>query len=330
MYRPLPLAAALAAGCFAILLGPASAQTASYTLSRDACNGDPVTRCLAQNDTPPLSLYATSLPADYAFALVNTQPVAIQVLGFEIWTSSISGVPETAPTRFYRDASGAGATVGTVPAATPVATGTITVGGYNTWWSTSVYPAPIVQPGEVFWVGFFPGSRIAPPMNANASTSPPAPSVQRQSNINNNAWLPLVAPGYPALRVRCTSDTVAVPQLTNLDLPRLGLPFRLQVGTGSPQTPAIVMWSLSASYWSGLPLPFNLSGMGAPDCFVHQGNEYANFLVTDAAGVAVQTVTMPSAAGLAGVTFYHQAALWSSANALNLVTTNLGKAVLGP
>lgn len=125
--------AALAASLAAFLVPAAIAQTPTYTTTRDACNGAPVGRYLTQNDVPPLSLWFSSSPSDYAFAVVNTQPFAVQVLGFEFWTSSISGSPETVTSHLYQDASGPGATVPTVPAAVPVANGSITVNGFNTW-----------------------------------------------------------------------------------------------------------------------------------------------------------------------------------------------------
>lgn len=312
----------------AALTQSAMAQTPTYTVTRDACMGDPVVRCLAQNDQPPLSLWYSTSPSDYAFPVVNNLPYPVQVLGFEFWTSSVTGVAETVSSHLYRDASGAGAIVPTLPAAQPTASGSITVNGYNAWWSTSVYPAAVLQPGEVFWVGFFATSRISPPINQNG-TGAVAGAVHRRANVNNNAWLPYSTNGFPAIRMRCTSPAPAVPQLGNLDLPRIGQPFRLSVTNGFPTTPVFMVWAVNSTSWGGQPLPFNLSGMGAPDCFVHTSSDATLLLITDPSGQVTQTVTLPNNPGLVGVTVYHQAALFSNVNALNLVTTNMGRAVLG-
>jgi hypothetical protein len=312
-------------GC--LVPATAVAQGATYLTTRDACNGDPVTRCIAINDQSP-SLSISSSPSDYAFAVVNPLPMPIQILGFELWTSSNTGSLETVPSRIYEDATGPGATVPTMPAATPIATGSISVNGYNTWWSTSVYPAPILQPNQAFWVGFFPGSRISPPINLNGSTFV-APVYRRQSNINNNAWLTFAANGFPAVRVRCTGFSAPVPMLTNLDLPRIGQQFRLSMGTTHPFSPAFVVWAFNSTNWVGLPTPWNLAGMGAPDCFVHTSTDFSMFLLTDALGQATQTVVLPPSPWLVGFTFYNQGALFSPLNALGFTTTNMGRGVIG-
>lgn len=306
----------------------AAGQAPSYVLTRDACNGMPVTRCITQNDLPPLSLWSSSSPSDYAFAVYNNQPVPIQVLGFELWTSSITGVAETVSSHVYEDVVGPTATIPTVPAATPLTSGSITVGGYNAWWSTSVYPPALIQPGQAFWVGMFASSRIAPPINQNAATA--GATFHRRANVNNNAWLPYTANGAPALRIRCADPSLAVPHLSSPDLPRLGQPFRLSAATGLPFTPAFVVWAFSGTNWSGLPTPWNLAGMGAVDCYVHTSMDFSMFLLTDGAGVATQNAAIPNAPGLVGVTFFNQAALFSTVNALGFVTTNMGRGAIGP
>lgn len=304
-----------------------AAQTATYVTTRDGCNGNPVARCLWQNEQP-MSFQFLSQPNDYAFAVLNTSTAPLQVLGFEMFTVSVTNATEVAPTYLYSDASGPGATVHTVPANTPIATGSISVSGFQSWWSTSVYPPPVVQPGEAFWIGFNPQSRIAPPMNGSGGPGPAA-TRYRRPNINGGAWTLLSAPGEPAFRLRCTAATPAVPVMTALDLPRTGQQFRLGISGGVPFSASFLAWALNPFSWQGMPTPVNLAMFGVPDCFIYSSTDVALLLVLDAQGNATFSTVLPASTALRGVVFYNQAALAGFPNPFGLVTTNLGRGVVG-
>lgn len=307
-------------------IASASAQTPTYVTTRDGCNGAVVAQCLTQN-TAPLSPLFYSQPYEYAFAVTNTSGAPIRVLGFDFYTASVSGSPEVAEAFLFEDATGPGANAHSLPATTAIAQGTMTVNGFNSWWSVSVYPAPLIQPGQAFWIGFNPRSRVSPPMNASG-TPGPATSVYRAPNINGNRWTNLTAPGQPAWRIRCTGPA-AVPVLSNLDLPRVGQQFRLQITGGDPNSVGFVIWALSGSNWNGLPTPFDLAPFGAPFCFVHTSTNESLLLLLDPAGTGQFAAMLPANNALLGVQFFNQAAVSTTANSLTLLTTNMGRGVVG-
>lgn len=306
---------------------PLVGQTASYVATRDACNGAPVVRCLQQNESP-MTFSFTSQPYDYAFAVTNTSGAPVQVLGFELFTRSVTNAVEFAPSSFYRDVSGAGALVHTRPATVAEASGTIRVAGFGSWWSTSIYPAPIVQPGEAFWIGFDPQARIAPPLNASGLPGA-APSYYRRPNVNNNAWTVLTAVGEPAFRLRCTSPA-AVPWLQALDLPRPGQQLRLSLQSpATPGTVTFLFWSLDSLQFLGLPTPVDLSIFGASDCFAYTASDVPVVFVLDAQGNGVFSTVLPANNALLGLAFFNQAAVAAPLTPLGFVTSNLGSGVVG-
>ncbi|MBK8095575.1 MAG: hypothetical protein IPK26_00600 [Planctomycetes bacterium] len=315
-----PIGAAFAA------MAAAVAQTPTYVTTRDGCNGATVGQCLTQN-TAPLSPLFYSQPYEYAFAVTNTSGAPIRVLGFDFYTASVSGSPEATDAFVFEDATGPTATTHSLPATIAIAQGTMTVNGFNSWWSVSVYPAPLIQPGQAFWIGFNPRSRVSPPMNASG-TPGPAPSVYRAPNINGNRWTASTAPGQPAWRIRCTGPA-AVPVLTALDLPRIGQPFRLQTSGGDPSSVGFMIWALNGSNWNGLPTPYNLAAFGAAHCFLHTSSNEALLMLLDPAGSGVHTASLPANNALLGVQFFNQAAVSTNANSLGLLTTNMGRGVVG-
>jgi hypothetical protein len=293
---------------------------------RDGCNGAPVSQCVVQN-AAPMQFQMTAQPYDYAFAVVNVTGAPLTVLGFDLYTASATNAPETAPTFIYRDLSGSGGTgfVHTEPDTQPVATGTIQVNGFPSWWSTSCYPAAVMQPGECFWIGFNPQTRISAPMNV-AGAPGPHPDKYRRPNINNNAWTTFTTNGHSAFRLRCTVPPAEVARLQNTGLPQSGQQLQLTMSGGVAISGAFLIWAFNATSWSGVPLPFNLAGIGAPDCFNYTSTDVALFLLTDAQGRASFTTVVPP---LPGFVFYNQAVLASPGNPLGLVTTNAGRGVIG-
>lgn len=164
-FAPLARRALLASLFLGVCGADASAQVvASYTLGASGCNGSAQSSCLTLNDLNPV-LQVASLPNEYAYPVINTSAVAIQVVGFEIYTQSNTGNLERGITRLCLDNSGPNATVLTQPAAALYAQGTIEVGGTAGWYATTVVPPLVVLPGEVFWFTCEAFARIAPPQH---------------------------------------------------------------------------------------------------------------------------------------------------------------------
>ena len=89
--------------------------------------------------------------------------------------------------------------------------------------------------------------------------------------------------------------------------------------------PAVLTLGSSTTTWSGLPLPFDLSTLGAPGCSVRNDVAFTLPGTTQAgsAGSVVLNVGIPQDPGLAGALFHTQIFfLDATANALGLFATN--------
>ncbi len=115
-----------------LFIATATAQTASYTLFAEGCNGAAVSNCSSLNDVNPVMAVA-SLPNDYAYPVINTTGTTIQIAGFEIFTTTNTANTETGKTGLIYDPSGPTATMQTRPDPANVANGTITVNPAQGW-----------------------------------------------------------------------------------------------------------------------------------------------------------------------------------------------------
>lgn len=119
-----------------------------------------------------------------------------------------------------------------------------------------------------------------------------------------------------------------VPQLfaINNDIPRTGSLFEAQVNNLPWNAPTFLLFGLSNTNSSGLPLPFDLSVAGAPGCTLLTSID--NILpLTNVLGSAVWSLQMPH---LPGASFYLQAVPFeTSANSLGVALSNGGHGLLG-
>lgn len=313
------------------LLAPvALTQTqASFTPYGTACNGMPSSRCLAQNDGGP-NLTVASLPNEYGYPVINTTSSAIQVIGFDIYTVTNTAATETVNTAVLRDDAGAGSLTHTLPAFTAEALGTITVDAVQGWYSTTTYPPMTIQPGEAFWIAHDCFSRVAPAENNGGVPGPAAPHWRRPT-YNGNNWQASSSVTNPIFRIQCLTGSPTAPALLATSLPQLGGSFTMQVSGGTPNLPAFLIFSLDNTQWLAMPTPVDLVLFGAPDCFAYTANEIVSLVLLDAAGQGASApLAIPNDPSLDGVTWWNQAATISpGANALDLLVTNAGTAVVG-
>ncbi|MCB9885388.1 MAG: hypothetical protein H6838_07840 [Planctomycetes bacterium] len=318
----------------AILLGltvPAFAQTvASYTLYGEGCNGAASNNCLSLNDVNPVFTLA-SLPNEYAYPVINTTGIPIQIVGFEIYTQTNTSQTETVNTGLLYDNSGPTATVHTSPAATNVANGTITVDASPNWYSTSVYPPITIPAGGAFWFHVDAYSKVAPPQHSTTGGVPGPTNNYYRRPSNNMVWTNSVSVARQIFRIHCKPATPTVPSLAATGAPQLGTNFSLQVSGGTPNLPAFVIYAFDNTQWLTLPTPVDLALFGAPNCFNQTSNDFVSLLLLDAAGQGTTLpLAIPSAPAFNGLTWYNQAAaLTPGVNAIDLLVTNAGTAVVG-
>lgn len=323
--NPPRILAAVAAASASIL----AQNTATYSVYGTGCNHGPVSSCIAQNDQNP-SLRLATLPNEYAYPVVNNSGLPMQIVGFDVYTQTNTNIAEVGISGIFPDASGAGATAFTSPAATPLATGLLTATGTAGWCSTITTPTVTVMPGETFWLGLEAFSRIAPPQ-MNGGNAGPTACWWRRPNYLANAWVVSGSVYNPILRVRCADVGSPVPILTATGVPQLGQSMTLNVGGGTANLPAFMIFALGDAQWLSMPIPVSLAPFGAPACQVWTSSDSFQLLVLDGMGQATMSLTVPNNAGLAGFRFYNQvAALSPGSNALSLAFSNAGRALLNP
>mgnify|MGYP001195898616 CR=1 FL=1 len=317
--------------CLLLLSVAAVAQTtATFVPYGVGCNGAAISSCLSLNDTNP-TFQLASLPNEYAYPVVNTSGNAIQIVGFEIYTQTNTGLVETVNTGVLFDNSGPNATVHTTPAATNVANGKITVTGTQGWYTTTVYPPVTIPAGGAFWFHVDAYSKVAPPQHTVAGgVAGPLNNYYRRPS-NNMVWTSSVSVARQIFRIHCAPATPTVPSLLASQPPRLGQSFRLDVSGGQPNLVGFAIWSFDNTQWANFPTPVDLALFGAPTCFNYTSAEQVVTLVLDASGSAsTPLLTLPTATAFSGLTWYNQAAMISpGVNSLSMLFSNAATAVVG-
>ena len=305
-------------------------STATYEYYGEGCNGVTRTDCLRLNDQNPVMTVA-SLPNEYAYPVVNTTGAAIQVVGFEIYTVSNTGGVETGRTGILWDVGGPTATVHTQPDATNIANGTITVGGAQGWYSTSVNPPITVPAGTAFWFHVDAYSTIAPPQHSTAGgVAGPTTNWWRRPNFSNYGWTSSVSVARQIFRIHCLPAAPAVPSLTVDQPPRLGQTITYTVGGGIPGGLGFCVFGFSGSQWAGMPTPVDLAFLGAPGCAMYTSTDIVIPMPLDPAGIGSVGLGVPATPGLAGASIYNQAGvLRPGVNPLGTLFSSAGVGVLG-
>jgi PKD repeat protein len=134
--------------------------------------------------------------------------------------------------------------------------------------------------------------------------------------------------GYGYLGNGCANSLGAVSGLSSTSAPTVGGTLSVDVDN-LPQDVAIMVlgWSTSSSVFG--PLPFDLTGLGAPGCFGLVSPD-SNTLLIGSAGTATYTLSIPNLPALVCAPIYNQAlVLDGAANALGAVMSDAGTGIVG-
>jgi PKD repeat protein len=91
--------------------------------------------------------------------------------------------------------------------------------------------------------------------------------------------------------------------------PNLGNPlFALHLGNSAPSSACLLLGGTRRDYWAaaGLPLPIDLTPIGAAGCWIHAAAEASVGLGTDPTGHGATPMPVPAQPSLAGTWFYFQ------------------------
>jgi subtilisin family serine protease len=299
---------------FDLGLGPIAGQ---YTVYGTGCTGSGQggggPACVTSN--PNTTSLSNLAGGNGAFAFPGLSASNITVTGFEVFMSG-NGVLNTA--LYLADATGR-------PQGTALATSTLTLTPTAGWHNT-VFTPTVIAGGQNFAIEFsgLPGGSFLPIGNGGTlATHFYKPPTQATYNgpFNSQAW---------AWKVNCgTGGGGSVPVLSATGVPLINASFQVNLAAANASSPAVMLLGVSDTVWSSIPLPFDMTPLGAPNCFVLASGEVVLPNVTNAAGQASQTVAVPNSNALVSRQLFNQWAIIDPANTLGLVTSNGGRATIG-
>ncbi|MEZ5964673.1 MAG: S8 family serine peptidase [Planctomycetota bacterium] len=112
--------------------------------------------------------------------------------------------------------------------------------------------------------------------------------------------------------------------------PRINSSFTVNLTYARPSTSAFMFLGVSNSSWLGIGLPFNLTGLGAPNCFLRVSGEVVASVPVGATGTGGFTLALPNATNLIGAAVFSQfLVLDPPINTLDLVASNSLRIVIG-
>jgi hypothetical protein len=267
----------------------------------------PIGSCQSLNSLGGPLLNTTSA-ADYCYRVSNGVPGTLA--DFDIYTRSTTGAPVTVPAYIYGLA-------GSYPSATPIATGSITVGAAPGFY-TATFPAPVAT-GSVFFIGLDTTNQDIVLSDMSAGTyglgyTRASPATSWSYQLMKPSW-----------NVRCTTlPLFPVPVLDTDALPLIGSTYNLSLTNGVPSSAAVLVSGLSSTGPVGVPLP------GAPGCDLYATPTALDVTLISAAGTASSPITIPNSTVFTGIIAYHQwAVLDVGANQLGIVMSDAGVATVG-
>jgi len=268
--------------------------------------------CLSSN--PNTTSIAALAGGAGSFAFPALPVGNITVTGFEIFTRG-SGSVQTA--LYLADSAGR-------PQGAPLATSTLTFGSTDGWYATVFPPTPITG-GQNIAIEFtgLPASAFLNIASSGTNSThfykPPGATAYNGPFVSQ-PW---------AWKINCGSVGGAVPALSATGVPEIGNSFQVNLAFANASAPVVLSLGASDTLWLGVPLPFNLAPLGAPNCFVLCSTDVLLPNVTNPAGGASQQLTVPNSGVLVSRTFFNQWTIADPATRLGLVTSNGGRGTIG-
>ncbi len=131
---------------------------------------------------------------------------------------------------------------------------------------------------------------------------------------------------YSLFGIGCKGSNGQAPSLTATGLPQLGKTVQINLANApTPVSPAVLILSTS----NATPLPTDLTGAGAPGCFLYVRPDFLLGLAATNGKASVK-LPIPNSASLLCVRFYNQfLVVDAKANKLKLTTSNYGRGLIG-
>lgn len=291
---------------------PTGALQGTFTTFGDGCPGSviaPPTPCLEFNGNQGFLTNQTS-QYEHCYEVTNSGP--LQITSFSLVTRSQTGTV-TRTANIY-------AQVGGQPAATPLATTTITIGTAQDFYSAT-FASPVNVNGT-FYIGY---ENSNSDVLCTMTTGYPGYGFARNAGV----WTATPVIQFPAWQVHCPAPPQNIePQIGHTGLPKLGTTYHVDMSYGLESSIAVLVSGLSNTAHNGTPLPTLLPGTSGCDLLV--AADALDAVLTTAAGTANAPITVPNTSSMIGLQAYHQWAVWDpTVNALGIVVSRGAKVTVG-
>ena len=233
----------------------------------------------------------------FAYKAQNLTSAPIMVLGFELWTTSITANPVGLTTELYDEASPGGA-----PNLTPIRTGTMVVGNKPAWYRTTFTQPFLLQPQAAVFPSFIGNANILHTRTAVGG----AIGIHYFHAPTATTWSGPFMTQPMAWRVLAPVGSGARPLIGNTGVPTIGQPFQANLSQARSGMPVTLGLGASNATWNGLALPFDLTVIGMPGCRVHAGLDLTFGAVSDGSANAIMPIAVPNDPALSGLSLFSQ------------------------
>ncbi|MFK7742751.1 MAG: LVIVD repeat-containing protein [Planctomycetota bacterium] len=281
-------------------------SNASFTKFGQGCVGSASSPCPELNAGGG-ALTGSTNGFEYTFEVPSSG--ALQVSSFDIYTQSNSGVLNRAAHIF--------ASTGNGPAATPLASTTITVDTTPGFY-TATFSSPVSVSGT-FYIGY---ENSPDGVISNLAGGDSGVGYFR----GGGNWSQSSLVQRPSWRVTCSGGSAQTPALGSLGLPTLSSSYDVTLAGALPTQFAVMVSGFSDSIFSGGALPLPLPG--APGCDLLVSPDVLDLYITDASGMAAATFNIPASPANIGFSLYHQWAVVDGINTLGIVVSDAGRATI--
>lgn len=212
--------------------------------------------------------------------------------------------------------------------------------GYTNSWQGAPLATPVpLTAGQIVWVVWEPQNGAQSSVQASSGVG----AQPYRSSFNGGAswggpyqsllWKFRIWSGpaghYEVFGAGC-QGSAGVPRLSWFGLPMAGSSWNVQLAQAPASTFALLAIGDSDTSAGGLPLPFPMASLGAPNCTLLTSFPVTLLTPTDVTGDAVLTLTLPANPSIAGLALFNQwFVLDPPANALDFTVSNGGKAIVG-
>jgi hypothetical protein len=136
-----------------------------------------------------------------------------------------------------------------------------------------------------------------------------------------DGYFPKIVNANDRLGSGCAGSNGVDPFINAASIPRVGDPLAMTLHQAKPNSLAVLCIGESRTDYGGIPLPFDLAGVGAPGCALQVSIALLLVTTTSATGSGQLTVPVPNDPALVIQYVYHQWLVLDPANLLGLVVS---------